>query len=344
MQNRQHSDLCPFNDLIDGERTRRKRARRTTALTKESSRWSGAMPLLTCAKMERGKYFDAAARAVVDGDQEMLRSLLEKEPALVTERSEAAHGATLLHYVAANGVENERQKSPPNAPEIAQLLLASGAEPDAFMDAYGRPATTLEMLVSSWPPFAQGVQEKLVTVLVHGGASVEGPASAGRPLTTALVFGYTRSAETLASLGAKADHLFAAAGLGNLGQVQSWFDADGSLRIGALGGYVPLKPGDEKAAPGDIVQEALHFAVTHGRREVAEYLLQRGASANGQVRGHHCGLPLLQSLFVHELEMAGWLLEKGADPELPDQKRGMSAKEHVQHFGPEAAKVVLNLE
>jgi hypothetical protein len=64
----------------------------------------------------------------------------------------SVHGATLLHYVAANGVEDERQRSPGNAPAIAKMLLEAGADPNALCDAYESRCTTLSLLVSSRPP------------------------------------------------------------------------------------------------------------------------------------------------------------------------------------------------
>ena len=59
--------------------------------------------------------FELAVDAVIDGDEATLRDLLDLAPGLVRERSGAVHGATLLHYVAANGVEDHRQRTPPNA-------------------------------------------------------------------------------------------------------------------------------------------------------------------------------------------------------------------------------------
>src|SRR6187551_504736 len=79
--------------------------------------------------------FERAADAVVDGDEATLRSLLDRDPALVTARSSRGHRATLLHYVSANGVEDYRQRSPNNAPAIAELLLSRGAVVDAVCDA-----------------------------------------------------------------------------------------------------------------------------------------------------------------------------------------------------------------
>ena len=70
-----------------------------------------------------GAEFEVATNAVADGDLPQLESLLRRNPALAHARSNREHRATLLYYLAANGVEDFRQRSPANAPEIARLLL-----------------------------------------------------------------------------------------------------------------------------------------------------------------------------------------------------------------------------
>ena len=81
--------------------------------------------------------FEAAAEAIVTGDEPALRALLSANPGLIHARSTREHRATLLHYVAANGVENYRQKTPKNIVAIARMLLEAGAEVDAEADVYG---------------------------------------------------------------------------------------------------------------------------------------------------------------------------------------------------------------
>src|SRR5207247_7700519 len=103
--------------------------------------------------------FESAVEAVVDGDLGALQDALRGDPLLVRARSSRVccfdppvHRATLLHYVAANGVEAYRQQTAPNAIEIARTLLQAGAEPDALADMYGAECTTMSMLVSSDHP------------------------------------------------------------------------------------------------------------------------------------------------------------------------------------------------
>jgi hypothetical protein len=117
--------------------------------------------------------FEAAADAVVTGDRVALETLLAEDPTLARARSSYGHHATLLHHVAANGVEAARQWSPPNAPEMAGVLLAAGAEPDAGSDSYaGTCLTTLCLLVSSCHPADAGVQDLSVKEPAHGSTAL----------------------------------------------------------------------------------------------------------------------------------------------------------------------------
>ncbi len=169
--------------------------------------------------------FESAVEAVINGDVAALRSALRDNPELVRARSTRVthfdppvHRATLLHYVAANGVEGYRQKTPKNAVEVAQTLLETGAEVDALADLYGGQCTTMALLVSSCHPAEAGVQVALVNTLLDFGAAIEGRGSGqwGSPLMTALAFGYQGSAQALARRGARVDNIAAAAGLGRL--------------------------------------------------------------------------------------------------------------------------------
>src|SRR5262249_33670695 len=132
------------------------------------------------------------------------------------------HRATLLHYVAANGVEGYRQVTPPNAVEVAKTLLDAGAEVDALADMYGGECTTMSMLVSSCQPHNAGVQATLAETLLDYGAAIEGVRTGkwNNPLMTALVFGYPDTAEMLARRGARVETVAAAAGLGRVDEVR----------------------------------------------------------------------------------------------------------------------------
>ena len=110
--------------------------------------------------------FESAVEAVITGDAAALQSLLGENPELVGARSTREHRATLLHYVAANGVEDYRQKTPKNAVEVAKILLNRGAEVDALAEMYGGRYTTMSMLVSSCHPAKADLQVALVETLL----------------------------------------------------------------------------------------------------------------------------------------------------------------------------------
>lgn len=109
--------------------------------------------------------FETAVDAVTLGDTETLTRLLERAGTLATARSVYGHRATLLHYVAANGVEIRRQVVPSNAPDIARVLLDHGADPHATMPIYGGHYDTLSLMRSSAHPRAAGIAPELDSIL-----------------------------------------------------------------------------------------------------------------------------------------------------------------------------------
>jgi hypothetical protein len=233
---------------------------------------SRAKPTTTVAKFER------AADAIVDGDIETLDALLRANSGLVHARSTRDHNATLLHYVAANGHEGFRQRSPKNAVQIARRLLEAGAKPDATAAMYGHRCTTMEMLVSSEHPHATGVQVELVELLLDYGAAPDGVEDDGSPLMTALRFHYPRAAHALAARGARIDNVIAAAALGRTDLIERFVDDGGALKPGARLPDVPWPklPPD----PAIHLAYALTWASALGQREAVELLLRKGVDAS----------------------------------------------------------------
>jgi ankyrin repeat protein len=220
--------------------------------------------------------FELAADAVVNGDLATLESLVRRNPDLVKARSSRLHGATLLHYVAANGVEDFRQKTPPNALAVARLLLEAGAEADGLANTYGgdKYQTTMNLLVSSTHPAEAGLQAPLVHLLLDFGTAINGLDDDGSPLLTALAFGYGESAEALARRGARIDNIVTAAAVGRLDLVRSFVVDPATLRAG-----VPVQgplwfrwPEGARAQ----IELALVWACKFGRGEVAKFLLDQG--------------------------------------------------------------------
>ena len=230
--------------------------------------------------VSRTSAFERAADAVVNGDLVTLDELLAKNPDLVREHSSRTHHATLLHYVAANGVEDFRQKTPPNAVAVAERLLAAGADVDALADTYGKDLyqTTMNLLVSSTHPAEAGLQSTLVELLLDHGAAIDGLENNGSPILTALAFGYRDAADTLVRRGAAINHVVIAAAVGRLDLVRQWV-VDANTLAKEHGPYVGPSwvhiPDDTKGQ----IEMALTWACKFGRGEVAMYLLDVGVSA-----------------------------------------------------------------
>lgn len=250
--------------------------------------------------------FESAVQAVVEGDLDALQDALRGDPRLVGARSSRVcffdppvHRATLLHYVAANGVEAYRQKTPPNAVEIARALLQADAEPDALADMYGAECTTMSMLVSSSHPAEAGVQVPLIDLLLDFGAAIEGRGTRkwGGPLFTALTFGMIDAANALAGRGARID-LPNAAGLGLV---------DDATRL--------LPSADDGAR-----HRALSVAAQHGHAEIVSLLLDAGEDPNryNPESNHPHTTPLHQAVVGGHEMVVRLLVARGARLDIRD--------------------------
>jgi ankyrin repeat protein len=251
--------------------------------------------------------FEAAVESVIDGDVATLTKLLREDPSLVRARSTRVthfdppvHGAMLLHYLAANGVEGYRQRSPKNAADVAKVLLEAGADPNALCSLYGSRCTTMALLVSSTPPDQAGVQVALVDVLVDYGATIA-PAGEGNwtsPIETALVFGKHEAAKALVRRGARIDTVAAAAGLGRVHDVR---------------GMLPTASAEDR-------HRALALASQLGHADVVRVLLDAGEDPNRfnppGTHSHSC--PLHQAIAGGHLDVVKLLIDGGARLDIKD--------------------------
>lgn len=202
----------------------------------------------------RARRFEVAADAIIAGDVVALDHLLRTHPDLIHQRSSREHEAPLLHYVAANGVEDERQVSPRNAVDIARLLLEAGAEVDATSHAYGGAATALGLVATSTPPHRAGVQIPLIDLLLERGAAIDGVRPGASIVRDALENGCPEAARALADRGARLD-IIAAAGVGRLDLVE---------RLA------------HDASAQELEKALITAAGTPGSYEVVKHLLDRG--------------------------------------------------------------------
>jgi ankyrin repeat protein len=271
--------------------------------------------------------FETAVEAVVSGDLPTLENMLRQYPELARARSTRRHHATLLHYVAANGVENVRQKTPANALDVAKMLLEAGAEVDALADMYDQKCTTMSMLVSSCHPSQAGLQAKLAELLLDYGAALEGQCSKWHSaLMTALTFGYLDTAQALARRGAPVKNIAATAGLGRLTETTHLLpSADRESRHFALAlaaqlGHVEVvrllldaEEDPNRYNPDGLHSHStpLHQAVHANHTDIVKLLVERGARLDIRDKIYQ-GTPLGWSIHCQRPAIVEYLRKQGA--------------------------------
>ena len=211
--------------------------------------------------------FERTADAVVAGDIDELRHELRTLPALARARSPRPHRCTLLNYLGANGFEGWRQKTPPNAVDVIDLLIEFGSDPNAVCYTYrGGPGEhTLGLLTSSGHPREAGLTLAMVAALGRGGAKL----NAVYTLLTKLFQAHRagRLANAVQDLDMRAEPVggvvLESASLGENDILFALLDA---------GADINARRGDGATA--------LHQAAYDGDRTLVEALLARGADAS----------------------------------------------------------------
>jgi len=282
--------------------------------------------------------FARAVRAIIHGDVAALRAELAAHPGLSHARSAAGHRATLLHYIAANGIEDELQRPIAEADDLARALLAAGAEVDAPCDAYGgRYPTTLSLLVSSDHPARAGVSAKLVDTLCEAGAAVDGLDGDRLPLSTALLFGRVECVDALIRNGARADNLVFAAAGGKLDWVRRWLAGDPSL-VEARCATFPFE--DDRRV---VAEQALVFASLCGRLDVVRALLDHGTNIDATPPGSHWTATALHAAAGQgQRAVVELLVERGADASIKDVRYQSTPLDWAAHMGREDVVAVLS--
>ncbi|MCI0434536.1 MAG: hypothetical protein L0271_12980 [Gemmatimonadetes bacterium] len=266
--------------------------------------------------------FDRALAAVDSGDLETLRNLIAREPELLRARTRLEPpydyftGATLLHHVAGN--PSRDSGLPRNIVDVAQLLLEAGADANAVTLATVA-STTLGLVITSKAASDASVSGPLIELLVEHGARVdlEDPAVLDGPLANHA----PRAAEKLIELGAEPD-LLAAAALGRMDLIASFFDDDGNLHV------APRRNG-ATMSERDAIGLALLFAYVNRHEAVVDFLLEH--DGNWNMTGVNNGAALHRAAWAGDLAMVQRLVAQGADLSNRDNPFNSTPLSWAQH-------------
>jgi ankyrin repeat protein len=226
---------------------------------------------------------DALVAAIHSGDVAGLRQLLAEHPDVVFGPLGSRYQTrTALHIV------TDWPGYWPNGPEIVQILVAAGADPN-----FGEPGEETPL---HWA--ASSDDAHVALALIDAGADINVPdGSIGTPLANAVGYACWDVARLLVARGACVDEPWQAAALGLLDPLEQ-----------LLGDH----------PPADKVSQALWHACSGGQRRAAEYLLARGADPNW-VPDYAKGTSLdsATGLGTQRENLIGWLREHGAHPAEP---------------------------
>jgi hypothetical protein len=178
------------------------------------------------------------------------------------------------------------------------------ADVNAESDAYGGRSTTLGLTATSWHPENAGVQLPLMELLIDHGAIIDGPVG-GSAVNGCLHNGRGEAAEFFADRGARLD-LEAAAGVGRLDVVKSFFKDDGSLK----------PPATQKQ-----MKDGFAWACEFGQTSVVDFLLQRGIKLDAKLR-HDGQTGLYWAAYGGHADTVKLLLQRGAPIDAKDESYG----------------------
>jgi uncharacterized glyoxalase superfamily protein PhnB len=221
----------------------------------------------------------AAVTAIRTGEVDALRRLLRDHARLIIGNGKGLR--TLLH------VATDWPGHFPNVAETVRVLVGAGAEVNAHFLGGRHQETPLH-----WAASSDDVEA--LDALLDLGADIDAPGAviAGlTPLADARSFRNWRAAERLVERGAQVS-LGDAATMGLLDKVRSFYAG-------------------EPAPAKDDTDKAFWHACHGGRREVAEYLLSKGADVDFVPPWEPLS-PLDAAVRSEETAVADWLRSKGA--------------------------------
>ncbi len=246
--------------------------------------------------------FHPAMAAVNAGDLDKFKALISADPTLATARSSCSH-PTLLQCVVLDGNGKSHNL------EMAQILIDAGAE---LNEPFGATASIDNRACAE--------------LLLDHGVAIDGRGG-WSPLEEALYWNSQNVLSLLLERGAKVQNLRTAAGLGRTDLIESYFNADGTLKPEA--GKIdwpfskPSMADQGRSWAQDqqgIVNNAFVYACMHGHIDAAQLLLGKGAQINVIPDGFDfAGTGLHYAALNGHRPMVEYLLAHGADRSIADR-------------------------
>jgi len=205
--------------------------------------------------------------AIKSGDTEKVGALLADQPELVHEQI-GRNQRTMLHY------STDWPGHYPNVAATIELLCRAGADPNA---GFPHPKNSLVAETPLHWAVSSGDVDA-TRALIAAGAIIDAPGGIFDgcfPFEESIIFQKYDAARVLLEHGAT-PYLPGAAALGQMEEVESYFDADGILDLEKTW----LSNWNMPRQPQHVLDRAFQFACRAGHLEIAQFVLERGADPN----------------------------------------------------------------
>jgi hypothetical protein len=230
------------------------------------------------------------------------------------------------------------QLTPGQAGTLLQMLAMRELLGAKLGEGLGVPRAAVDVLIGKATsldrPLSQAVRAdrvEYVRLLLDAGADLAARTDGVRPLENAIYAGNTRMVDLLAERGIVPAALWTYAACGRLDLVRACFDANGEPRPDAarprpnIADFVPVPVRNLATSdPEQIMAEAFVHACQLGRTEVVRWFLDRGLDPDAAP--YFGRTALVWAVMAQQVEVAGLLMERGADPARGDEMMPFGAK------------------
>jgi hypothetical protein len=164
------------------------------------------------------------------------------------------------------------------------------------------------------------------------------PPPPSQAIEFAITYGNTQLMPLLTRVWPVPDDLPHAAGLGDLGRVQRWFDESGAPQLGDVhqhfphtGVHVEVNDPWEATPIQKVLDTALAWAVINRHFAVADFLLQHGADINTRWNSHEPASILHHLVFEDDYDAMQFLIDRGIDMTIEDHRWNANARGWARH-------------